>query len=611
MSQKNTNLKKAVIMIARQHPGETVGSYVIKGCIDFLLGDSEEAKKLREIYNFIIVPMMNPDGVLVGNSRTSYAGCDLNRRWTKPNEIIHPEIYYTKSIIKKTAIKQNISFIIDFHGHFGTFNSLFYCNHKENKETCSLFPYLCSKLSNIISFQQSTFTMPKYKNSTERLSLFRELGNNDNNNIVAMETSFFGLKNGTNEKNYYFNSKLLYEIGRDCCLGMLSYYIKCENIPIENNVSFLGDNEKMKNLDVDMREFESDLIREVNEEDDQEIEEELSESEPSIDNFDKKEIMKLMPVIQKKKRKKGKSNNTNIKAKKLDKFFVKKKANNERNNFDKNKNIDLDIELYNPLKVVTVKKVDDDNRAKKKPKENKENKENNNPPAPVKSTSNTSINFKKGKVLQIQNNNNSNKNAPLPVSTEPNFKNDYTQTEEIFFRMHWTFFVGKFRILNGRKNSNNSHLPNISSIPINLTKLNNNYLNPFSFSIGKRKDSLANGKIKNTNWTKLGNIFVDEKNLIQLKNHNGNIKIIKSSVNDYNRNGLLKEKTNAKPIFLTRFNGNIINRKGTIFGSKGSNKGSVNKEKNTNDISNGTKGKISYEGKVREENNNEKDITHS
>ena len=177
--------------------------------------------------------------------------------------------------------------------------------------------------------------------------------------------------------------------------------------------------------------------------------------------------------------------------------------------------------------------------------------------------------------------------------------------------MHWTFFVGKFRILNGRKNSNNSHLPNISSIPINLTKLNNNYLNPFSFSIGKRKDSLANGKIKNTNWTKLGNIFVDEKNLIQLKNHNGNIKIIKSSVNDYNRNGLLKEKTNAKPIFLTRFNGNIINRKGTIFGSKGSSKGSVNKEKNTNDISNGTKGKISYEGKVREENNNEKDNVHS
>ena len=46
---KKTNNKKTVFMIGRQHPGETVGSHVIKGCIDFLLGDSDEAKKLREI----------------------------------------------------------------------------------------------------------------------------------------------------------------------------------------------------------------------------------------------------------------------------------------------------------------------------------------------------------------------------------------------------------------------------------------------------------------------------------------------------------------------------------------------------------------------------------
>ena len=80
---------------------------------------------------------------------------------------------------------------------------------------------------------------------------------------------------------------------------MLSYYIKCANITLENNLNFFSDIEKLQKLDVDMREFESDLIREVNEDDDQEGEEELSESEPSIDNFDKKEIMRLMPVFQK------------------------------------------------------------------------------------------------------------------------------------------------------------------------------------------------------------------------------------------------------------------------------------------------------------------------
>ena len=117
--------RQAVIIIARQHPGETVGSFVIQGCIDFLMGNSEEAKKLREIYLFKIVPMMNPDGVLVGNSRTSFAGCDLNRRWGKPNEIIHPEVYFTKNMILKLTLQRNIAFIVDCHGHFGTFNSLF------------------------------------------------------------------------------------------------------------------------------------------------------------------------------------------------------------------------------------------------------------------------------------------------------------------------------------------------------------------------------------------------------------------------------------------------------------------------------------------------------
>ena len=35
---------KAVVIIGSQHPGETVDSYVVKGCIDFLMGNSDEEK---------------------------------------------------------------------------------------------------------------------------------------------------------------------------------------------------------------------------------------------------------------------------------------------------------------------------------------------------------------------------------------------------------------------------------------------------------------------------------------------------------------------------------------------------------------------------------------
>jgi len=40
--------------------------------------------------------MVNPDGVVIGNSRTSLSGVDLNRRWSNPSPTIHPEIYFLK-----------------------------------------------------------------------------------------------------------------------------------------------------------------------------------------------------------------------------------------------------------------------------------------------------------------------------------------------------------------------------------------------------------------------------------------------------------------------------------------------------------------------------------
>lgn len=57
--------------MARQHPGETVSSYLMQGLIDYLLGDSTEAEFLRSKYIFKIIPMVNPDGVVFGNFRLS------------------------------------------------------------------------------------------------------------------------------------------------------------------------------------------------------------------------------------------------------------------------------------------------------------------------------------------------------------------------------------------------------------------------------------------------------------------------------------------------------------------------------------------------------------
>ena len=38
-----------------------------------------------QAFIFKVVPMLNPDGCLVGNHRCSISGLDLNRTWTDPN----------------------------------------------------------------------------------------------------------------------------------------------------------------------------------------------------------------------------------------------------------------------------------------------------------------------------------------------------------------------------------------------------------------------------------------------------------------------------------------------------------------------------------------------
>ena len=529
--------RKAVVLIGRQHPGETVGSYVVKGCMDFLMGNSDEAKKLREIYLFKIVPMMNPDGVLVGNSRTSFAGCDLNRRWGKPNEIIHPEVFHTKQMITKLATQRNIAFIVDCHGHFGAFNSLFYCNYKDNKRTCKLFPYICSRLSRIISFQQCTFSMPKYKLSTERISLFNELDDEDNDNIVALETSFFGVNRSGEYARTYFNSNLLKEIGRDICLGMLSYYYKCENMSIE--VNFYSNKENIKKLDVDMREFESEIIREVNEDDDEvELNDEKSESEPSVDNLDKNQIMKLMPGGKRRRRRKNK-------IKKYDK--------------KKDKNRDLDIELFNPLKEAAKRQEEE----KKKKKQNA-----------------TKI------VINCNDKNKRNNQIQQPLLTDSNMKNEYTQTEEIFFKMHWSYFTGQYKIVSCKRRgiiSNNNNYVGMSHNLFGQLR-NRNIYNNSLLNNRRHVDFINNNYNKfngqiNYNSTKsnlnvirsksLSNRMIfSSKNMTPNSNYNKNYNINSNNINNININ----TNNNVNNIYNKNNNDNNIENKNNI--------GEKNKEEN-------------------------------
>lgn len=77
---------------------------LITGLMDFITGDSARARELRAKFIFKIVPMLNPDGVIVGNNRCSLTGRDLNRQYRTVIRETYPPVWHTKLMIRRWVI---------------------------------------------------------------------------------------------------------------------------------------------------------------------------------------------------------------------------------------------------------------------------------------------------------------------------------------------------------------------------------------------------------------------------------------------------------------------------------------------------------------------------
>lgn len=71
-----------VLLTARHHACEMMGSYVLEGMIEELLSTSKEANWLREHVEFMIVPFVDKDGVEQGEQGKNRRGRDHNRDYS-------------------------------------------------------------------------------------------------------------------------------------------------------------------------------------------------------------------------------------------------------------------------------------------------------------------------------------------------------------------------------------------------------------------------------------------------------------------------------------------------------------------------------------------------
>lgn len=231
--------RRGVVLSARVHPGESNSSWMMKGAIDFLTGNSLDAKILRDNFVFKVVPMLNPDGVINGNYRCSLAGVDLNRVWSEPNRKIHPTIYHTKQMIRRLMEDRETLLFCDMHGHSRKKNIFMYgC---ENKRARSLpiydregynplvvqgrlqekvFPKILSEnYPEAFSFQECNFKVQRSKESTARVVVWRELGLA---NSFTLEASFAGPSEGAHQ-GAHFSIAHLEGMGRATCEAILDY----------------------------------------------------------------------------------------------------------------------------------------------------------------------------------------------------------------------------------------------------------------------------------------------------------------------------------------------------------------------------------------------------
>ncbi|XP_065070880.1 cytosolic carboxypeptidase 2-like isoform X2 [Rhopilema esculentum] len=221
--KNEAEVKKAIVITARVHPGETNSSWMMKGFIDYLTSNAQDAKVLRENFIFKIVPMLNPDGVVVGNYRCSLAGRDLNRNYKTVLKDSFPSIWHTRAMIKKLQEEREILMYCDLHGHSRKKNIFIYgCENRREKNRrffSRVFPAMLAKnASDKFSQNYCRFKVQKNREGTGRIFMW----NFGIANSFTMEASFCGSSLGK-RKGHHFSVADYESMAYEFCDTLLDY----------------------------------------------------------------------------------------------------------------------------------------------------------------------------------------------------------------------------------------------------------------------------------------------------------------------------------------------------------------------------------------------------
>lgn len=220
--------KRSIVITCRVHPGETYGSWMLEGLLRYLVGSDTSAKKLRSRFVFYIVPMLNPDGVILGNYRSCFAGNDLNRKYINPDSRLHPTIFHTKELLKKAQAKGGLFTFIDLHAHSRKKNVFIYGPHyplhNDKYYKMRVLPKLISERTEMFRYFGCKFRNDVNKKKAARLVVWKEFKLPYS---YTLEASFHGYLT-PQRTTVQFDEVLLMKMGAFICDGLLDYALLLE-----------------------------------------------------------------------------------------------------------------------------------------------------------------------------------------------------------------------------------------------------------------------------------------------------------------------------------------------------------------------------------------------
>lgn len=219
--------QKVVFVTSRVHPGESPASHIMQGFIDFIISNHPMARVLRDNIVFKIVPMLNPDGVYLGNYRCSLMGFDLNRHWQDPSPWAHPTLHATKQYLLQLHNDEatDVEFYIDIHAHSTLSNCFMYGNIYDDEERFqrqAVFPRLMCGNAEDFSFANTAFNRDVVKAGTGRRFLGGIL--DDSCYCYTLEVSFYNYYNGMSPNPQTYTEESYMKIGRNLAKTFTDYY---------------------------------------------------------------------------------------------------------------------------------------------------------------------------------------------------------------------------------------------------------------------------------------------------------------------------------------------------------------------------------------------------